>query len=1209
MKPISVEQAGRLIFFDRGGTGNDSGNGRLQLEGTVALHNILARNRFAYLADEVGMGKTYVALGVAGLVRHFNPDARVVVLAPRENIQHKWIKEYRNFVDRNWQVVDNSVRGLDNRPAREQIPCHSLADLARECCLSADQDLFLRMTSFSPQLGGKDSHTQKKGMKRAKERLRAALPQLTRTSLDLRAPDRFRDDYGRLINAVVPPIDLLIVDEAHNYKHGYRRRAALRNHLTALVFGHPSGADEGHPGYGHRVRHLLMLSATPFEHDYADLYNQLDVFGFGDATVKDAAGKRVGKVSMLGDSAVENEAKREVARHFLVRRVTGLRIAGDVHTKNMYRREWRQGGLDVHDEPMEITDPKQRLIVALVQKKVAEVLGSDRFNNRFQIGMLSSFESFLQSATHNWVDLRDETESDDEDAARVFDGEQRDLDDDTRKGIDARPLARLLRSYQRTFGEPLPHPKLDATVEKLKASFENGEKALVFVRRLATMAELAARLNDYYDAWLEGYMRDRLPDLSADVDALFDRYRTEKRGRKAPETSGEDSAAPVQIGEMVYETEEDTSGSETFFAWFFRGKESRGVLSGAAFQKNRLISPSSAYSTLFEDDHVAALLGRPVDVLGQLAAAIQTDRATAAALLKTRAFHIFAGMGRKSDGYPRLYVLEAYQVAALRILTEQSARPELRDNALFVLQEAYPARPELEATVPAGFPDPDNGIGVTTFVTLLMRDAKLSKVLLPRSASLDFVESFREREQRREMLSALSRLGASYIDLYLLAIHQLGSFELSKGGREDAKQPEVELARAFLGLLSQQLDASPEGRPSKPGFHAFRELTAAADAFEDIVSTNFPTIRDEQLWQLRRAFGNVLQNQSPVATSSRSKVKRLVQQFRMPGYPLVLVTTDILQEGEDLHTFCAQVMHYGITWTPSAMEQRTGRVDRIGSLTQRRLDNTDAAHPEQKIQVFYPHLRDTVEVLQVERVLARLNRFIRMVHKNVDVPDLDARQIDAAREMVRDRPDIAPITHRLESAFPVDDAWLENEAQMRDTPSPIVKTELDHFMQVWKHLETALGARKAGVGRTVMGTPTRCTGEVGIREDGIVPHTPGELTYAFELALAPQRAGTNTLLRCIVEIGLLDLDEAWIVDELAELQRRLHSPKICIVQDAKLGKWEVRLEREMLFHPDTTQLDEVETLVRQTLNSAMMMREEFEDSFYVADAKTRQARA
>ena len=54
-----------------------------QLEGTTALFNMLQRNRCAYLADEVGMGKTYVALGVMALTRYFDPHARIVVIAPR----------------------------------------------------------------------------------------------------------------------------------------------------------------------------------------------------------------------------------------------------------------------------------------------------------------------------------------------------------------------------------------------------------------------------------------------------------------------------------------------------------------------------------------------------------------------------------------------------------------------------------------------------------------------------------------------------------------------------------------------------------------------------------------------------------------------------------------------------------------------------------------------------------------------------------------------------------------------------------------------------------------------------------------------------------------------------------------------------------------------------------------------------------------------
>ena len=43
-------------------------------------------------------------------------------------------------------------------------------------------------------------------------------------------------------------------------------------------------------------------------------------------------------------------------------------------------------------------DDRQRLIVALVQKKVAEAVQDERFGASFQMGMLVSFESFFRTA-------------------------------------------------------------------------------------------------------------------------------------------------------------------------------------------------------------------------------------------------------------------------------------------------------------------------------------------------------------------------------------------------------------------------------------------------------------------------------------------------------------------------------------------------------------------------------------------------------------------------------------------------------------------------------------------------------------------------------------------------------------------------------------------------------------------------------------------
>jgi hypothetical protein len=117
-----------------------------QLEGAVALHNILARHDVAYLADEVGMGKTYVALGALALFRHFNPRFRVLIIAPRQNIQSKWVKEFRNFVRHNVRIPDLRVRGLDLEPARPLVECERLSHFVREVSTDAERDFFLRMT-------------------------------------------------------------------------------------------------------------------------------------------------------------------------------------------------------------------------------------------------------------------------------------------------------------------------------------------------------------------------------------------------------------------------------------------------------------------------------------------------------------------------------------------------------------------------------------------------------------------------------------------------------------------------------------------------------------------------------------------------------------------------------------------------------------------------------------------------------------------------------------------------------------------------------------------------------------------------------------------------------------------------------------------------------------------------------------------------------
>jgi superfamily II DNA or RNA helicase len=59
--------------------------------------------------------------------------------------------------------------------------------------------------------------------------------------------------------------------------------------------------------------------------------------------------------------------------------------------------------------------------------------------------------------------------------------------------------------------------------------------------------------------------------------------------------------------------------------------------------------------------------------------------------------------------------------------------------------------------------------------------------------------------------------------------------------------------------------------------------------------------------------------------------KRLMVTFNTPFLPEILVASSVMAEGVDLHRDCRHVIHHDLDWNPSTLEQRTGRVDRLGS--------------------------------------------------------------------------------------------------------------------------------------------------------------------------------------------------------------------------------------------------------------------------------------
>jgi hypothetical protein len=96
--------------------------------------------------------------------------------------------------------------------------------------------------------------------------------------------------------------------------------------------------------------------------------------------------------------------------------------------------------------------------------------------------------------------------------------------------------------------------------------------------------------------------------------------------------------------------------------------------------------------------------------------------------------------------------------------------------------------------------------------------------------------------------------------------------------------------------------------------------------------------------------------------------------FNIPYRPEILIATSVGQEGIDLHRECRHVIHHDLDWNPALIEQRTGRVDRIGSKVERECaEGSTQARPSLEIGV--PYLAATYDERMFEELYRRAQLF------------------------------------------------------------------------------------------------------------------------------------------------------------------------------------------------------------------------------------------
>ncbi len=107
----------------------------------------------------------------------------------------------------------------------------------------------------------------------------------------------------------------------------------------------------------------------------------------------------------------------------------------------------------------------------------------------------------------------------------------------------------------------------------------------------------------------------------------------------------------------------------------------------------------------------------------------------------------------------------------------------------------------------------------------------------------------------------------------------------------------------------------------------------------------------------------LLPNVRLVNGSTRQETRqKLMLTFNTPFYPEILVASSVMAEGVDLHLNCRYVIHHDLCWNPSTLEQRTGRIDRIGAKCERSL---------QPIHVYLPYISETQDEKMYRVVMDR----------------------------------------------------------------------------------------------------------------------------------------------------------------------------------------------------------------------------------------------
>lgn len=886
----------------------------LRQEQTVlsALEMLATRPGLA-LADEVGMGKTYEALGIAAAVRHADRESRVVIVTPGPELNVKWAKDIvgfgamydfgetqvraarslRDFVEaaRTHPIVLAPVtmfrtgRAQDEQAHLLALFCHwkglphqTARAIFRRVFPEGQEVPDLHEGLFLDAFGWDDlqPHLELAFRRGGRPGRFEGLDDLY-GARDLDAfcnPEAVRRALYRarfeLCGCLLPRIDLLIVDEAHKLRNPGSLQTSAMRHV-----------------FEKRFTKAVLLTATPFQLEVSELREIFNLFEQSTT----APANLMHEVNLLLDDicryqeqydafqqawvkldpllADEFSARYEsdggtaqfedAGLRLVLQQIANLRqLKDDVIQPGLrswmirsLRPEKREYRRGVH-LPVRASGAGV-LPFLLYERFIAELFRQGRPTHKasVEINMVSSYAAAVAGTLM--------------------------------KGDEALPPS--AEAYRDLLRQILPsgsagasgHPKVGKVVAEALQAARGGEKTLVFCARTETVRQLQAELGD---AWEAG---------------LVERWREVYPGSQAGD---------------IFDTTDDETRQ--------RGRHS---LLQARFHRPQDALYLALREPCLREPWLAewALLRLPA-LVAEANVLLAAERVG-----KTAAERVDYAIARR-----------CIRRAAIR-LWERAHVPS--DEAALLLEAALPHEHSSQAGGEPLNAAPTWSIGEVLARTVIGSGATLW------SGHSEVLARFPARTRDR-VVEQLARY-LTYKQVPFLA--ELLSFAAAAGVRVDP----VESGGLLEALPTFWGTPAGSGWASRLGeflvYVAKQTDQHQAMIFDDMDRT--------------RSGGFV---RHTLEADSRERLRQL---FNTPLFPMVLVANAVMQEGLDLHRQCRRVVHHDLEWNPAQVEQRIGRVDRLGSLTSR----LRAVDPTQTLDVFYPAIRSTID--------ERLYRTVKMREK------------------------------------------------------------------------------------------------------------------------------------------------------------------------------------------------------------------------------------